>query len=229
MNYHNNNVTKYAIFIFGIIIIVLAPFLIKIEFVELWKIIFAALVILSIYVMFFYPALSEFNDKSKTGSIFVAGGIYYKGIYVYTFISALILYALFGMNMKRSTATLLQLVAFFAFLIYVYFANVSFNHIDNVKSYEDDKTMIKHHLKSRIQNLQIDVEGANEEVKSLIEEINEDLRYLSPTDNLEGLQLEESILGLVEDISNRSVLSDEHYLNQLNEIKKLIKKRKNIM
>lgn len=230
MNFHNNNTTKLIIFILGIMIILIAPFLLDLKSIEMWKIIFVDLVILTIYIMFFYPAITLLQDKNKTGAMFVAGGVYYKGVYAYALISAFIIYAIFGMGLKRSIATLLQLIAIFVFLIYIYLANVSANHIEKTKSYEKNKTMIKRDLKSKMQNLQVDVEDiSNSEVKELIKEINEDLCYLSPTDNTDGLQLEESILDLIENISDRSTLNDEQYLDYLKEIKRLITKRKNIM
>ena len=230
MNFHNNNVAKYAIFFLGIVIIIFAPFLLGIKNIEMWKIFFADAIVLSAYTMFFYPTLPVFHDKHKTGGIFVAGGIYYKGVYVYMLISALILFAVFGANLKRSIAILLQLIAIFVFLIYIYLANASLDHIESVKKHEENKTVVKQQLKSKIQSLKIDIEDIESaEAKALIEEINEDLRYLSPTNNIDGQRLEETILGLVEDISNRNALNDEQYITYLKEIKKQIQKRKNIM
>lgn len=237
MKNNQNPVLKLIIFLFGIVIITVASALLKNLFPERTaEYIFACVSAALIYTAAFLPiALTDFS--AKMAKLAASGVIYYKGMAAYAVISAadMVLALRF---LPIGYAVLIQCIALFVFLIYIYLACFTAGHISNVETAEKAKLSAVTELRSKAQKLVTAasvLDERNKDMKEAAAKIAENMRYLSPNSSQEACELEGRMSGLLD-----SMLMDKFFVSggsysresfeaKLRDFDVLYRQRKNIV
>ena len=223
-------------FVFGAIAIVLAFVLLYPFFVfNQVAYIFTFVSVLLIYILFFLPMfLAPF--RSDAGGIAVGGGIYYKGLSVYTFISVVNIILIFTL-LPLAVSLVIQCVALFVLLLWIFMAQLAKEHIDESLQAEETKKSAVIQLRNRASKLSAMTSSldGNNPVRIGAKRIEENMRYLSPSDTPDARELDSRLLILLDTIiRDPLVTSDagagsEQLKKKFDEFDVLYKERKSIL
>lgn len=245
MNKQNRNIFRLIIFIIGLVIILAAPFVILfgtpakylVNLIDTSRIIFVWISIIILYIGLFLPAVLPLKNKRDSGGLFVGTAFYYKGFIVYAVLSFIIMKLALNVMIPLAIVILAQAVAVFAWLIFIYFACHTTSHINEVAEREEVMLSQINRIRQELANLQIRASALPIEKKVLkdkIERLNEDFRYISPSNDQRAVMIEKNILNAINAVSHSAVfqggndMGDERLMRQLDEISMLYQQRKSI-
>lgn len=224
MKRNNSNLNRIILFFLGIIIILLSEFMMEYTYGDFdWRMMFAGMSILVMYVFAFAPLCFKLSSYKKTGNIIIGGAIYYKGCVAYIVLSIGNIVRIFTRMAPLVPAIIIQLIILFIFVLYVYMASASTNHIADVKDYEDAKTSQLNMLKDMSRQMMALADSSNKcdaELKNKIKAFADNMRFLSPTDNTMAGALEKQMLSIVHQILNSGYLMNGNDTN-INDIKRM--------
>ncbi len=189
-----------------------------------------------IYFLFFIDVLIpmvNFKDKSqaKIGSL----GIRWLVTILYTlFAVGLMLFFTFGWEAKSGTQIILHSILAFLTLLGLFSAMVLSSKVENV-FHEEQKSLsllfeIKNIAEKLIDNTQFNSE-ITPEIKGKLIEFSENIRYISPSNNVEAFSLEKSIKEELNKLENALQLNSGNsdiILASINKCNILYKNRKSI-
>ncbi len=235
MKKSDNSSFTLILFLFGFIVIAALAFFLKDLFpFRTATYIFSCMSIILVYIAAFLPLLMGISGK--TDNIVASGTVYYKGMAGYAVVSfADIFLAAAAIPLKA--AIVIQLAALFIFIVYVFMARVTSDTISNVEENETAKKSMVFELRSKAQKLALMADKPNESsrsIKSAIDRINEDLRYLSPGSSSEAYELECKMSSMIDDMlsdayfKSADMHSTETLEAKISSFELLYKQRKNI-
>lgn len=224
MNTRSFSPTRLILFLFGAAAIGLVIwFVIPDALREAHAMAFLILTALLIYAAALLPLV--FYLRMTDGTL-IGGIIYYRGVAVFGALSAaLMLIVLLTMRVKP-LIIILELLFVVVFAVY---ETVSFSvaaHIDNVQRAETMKRDTLDYLRRKAAELQIRtdaLDAGDRETRAAVQRLAEDLRFLSPSDQAQAVNLERQIAAKIDSLD----LSRDPG-PQLKELQTLIRLRKSI-
>lgn len=203
-----------------------------------WRRALSCATVISVYLGAAAPLfLTEINHGSNLDSLFTGGAVYYRGIMIYALISLVGILLNQFMTIRFSTAVLIQAIAVFVWLLYAYCACAAGHATSSVALREKKKTEYLDQMREKMQVLKVKAEQLDEEQKSLKEmmrKLCDSVRYLSPSDQQQAVELERQMLLMIEEISMDPVLagnrnsSEQQLKEKLKQLELLYKQRKNV-
>ena len=195
-------------FVFGILTIVIAFLLLYPLFgFNQVAYIFTFSSILVAYILFFIPMfIAPF--RGDAGGIAVSGGLYYKGLSIYIFVSIVDIVLAF-MLMPFALYIIIQCIALFVFLLWVFMAQLAKEHIDGSLQAEEAKKSLIMELRNRSSKLIALTSTLENDNPNLInaKKIQENMRFLSPSDNPEARELDRRLLTALNNIISDPLLA----------------------
>ena len=204
MTKYQSLLLRLFLFIAGALVVLLAFFLINGER-ELsrgdWFIwISVGVMYLVFFLPFFFSAINKGNFSAKIPSIAAV----WTGILFYIAASVTVIVLLLKMIISLNTAIIIQAILFFIYLVNVYFAYFAASHAVRVAEDEDDKKYYITKIKSAAGVLLLSVNrlpGGYESAQKILKQSIDDIKYLSPSGNDSGGELEKNILNSLNSIS----------------------------
>lgn len=237
MSRSNLKLFRICILFFGLLIIALAGVLVYDRWPDIWQLEYAVVSVGLVYLAFFFPTVLSFRSKDSSGGIFVAGALYYKGAIGFLIASVGLVSTLFRVPIKLQYAILYHLFIIFVFVIYIYFACATDSHIARVNRMEKAKRSGVDELRAKAERLNIksgNLPNGYEDIKTKIQKISDDMRYLSPSNNAEAIRLEDELISKINGLSLNPIFAGSENIehdtvqNEIAEIELLIRERKAI-
>lgn len=233
MKSKNYSAITLLIFIFGVIIVAFALFFIQDLFSDrTGTYVFICISTMLIYVAAFLPLLMNFCGNIS--QIITSGTIYYKGMSVFGLMSAVDIFLAIK-YIPLTAAIVIELVAVFVFLIYIFMTCVVSDTIGGIDGAEEGNRVAIIEMRKKAQQLSIMAGKVdNKDVKAAVERINENLRYLSPSGQQEAHKLEGLMSAALDSILSDSYFSlgnaytTETLEAKFDEFDRLFNQRKNI-
>lgn len=231
---------KTAFFILGLLIVCLAIY---------WLVpwvpggmenrLFVACDAVLLYLAVFIPPLTLPRlSKASTGRI-VSLGILYWGIGLYAvYTIVLIALACSQLYMATHLLIILQLIGLFVLMGVMYFSAVSRDHADAVEANEDALMRNVEHIRSMASSAAIGASALDDtftDAMGKVEQIREELRYLSPVPESRAYTLEDQICGQLTELSGliqragNGGVSPEELSHKADDVLLLIRQRKALM
>lgn len=235
MNKNQSNTIKMALYLAGTAIIILGVLFIKLPFVGKWANHYIWISLFLIYTACFCPFLLHSLGAQKFDSLLTGGSVYYKGVGVYIAAEAALIYMAYSGVVKHSILVIGQLAALFVFAVFVYLSAASAQHTANVQSNETRKAAKLNEIKNLMKQVSAVSETLDSSKTQMIQKIEKaagEVRYLSPSDSKEAIDLEYQIYDLLDEVSyDLDQLNPERektVMRDLDQIVLLCGKRKNI-
>ncbi len=234
------NIFKFMILIFGLAVIGCAYAFgptADIPEEESWRRTYMWISVLAAYLMIFVPIMFPPSDSDDTGGIFISGGLYGISILLFVLISIILAIAVFnGAFESLFWPLMIQAVFFFIFLLSILGGSLVTTQISAVAGEQKQMRAVMDEIRQRAQMLSIQCSslGENHNVfKQQVENISNDLRYLSPSKNPMAVDIENRInMALtqisVDPIFTSAEASNANAMSKVSEIQILIKQRKAI-
>lgn len=223
-------------FVFGILAIVAAFLLLYPFFIfNQEAYIFTFVSALLIYILFFMPMfIAPF--RGDAAGIAIGGGLYYKGLSLYTVISVVNIVLAF-MLIPLAVSVVIQFVALFVLLLWVFMAQFTKEHIDDSLQAEEAKKSTVMELRSRSSKLIALTSGLESDNPNLVRarKIQENMRFLSPSDTPQAQELDRRLLIQLDTIIRDPLLTSaagaqpESLKKKFDEFDVLYKERKSIL
>lgn len=231
MNHDKSYAFRLFLYLFGLVIIVLAAIFWTIPFLMIWQSVYFWLLVLSVYLIMFLPFVIDILSETSRNFVFTGGIVYYRGAIIYTVIALILMWldlsGLAGMRFLYIGF----LTALFVYLVYVYLACIAGSHTENVIQHNQEKKAVLDEVKFRTNSLVNIVENNQDDhLQSELQKIQEDIRYISPSDDPRAADLEYQILDLIDDLT--SAQNEKNHENRteddLKKLKLAVKQRKSI-
>ncbi len=201
---------KLVVFFLGLAVLtVIAVVLAPIFVLRLGAYIFSCISIVSAYVAAFLPVLvSRFSGHIASAASGMA--VYYRAMSTYATVTVINVALLLFMILPVGIAIAIQCVALFVFIIWMFLALASTDHIDAVQQEEDEKKSLVVQLRSKADRLTaISSRVDNSNVCKAVNSIAENMRYLSPGSSDEARDLERRMLVVLDTILMDSYFSGD--------------------
>lgn len=204
---------------------------------ESWRRTYMWISVLAAYLMLFVPILFPPSDSDNTGGIFISGGLYGISILLFVIISVILAIAVFnGAFASLFWPLMIQAVFFFIFLFSILGGSLVTTQISAVSNEQQQMRAVMDEIRQRAQMLSVQCSSLGEnhsELKKQVENISNDLRYLSPSKSPMAVDIENRINMALTQISVDPVFtspeaSDAGAMSKVSEIQLLIKQRKAI-
>jgi len=234
----NTKLFRAFIFIFGLAVITAAFIFMPVkENSEKWRINYLWISITLSYIVIFFPSFFPPRDTDSSGAAFISGGVYYVSDGLFAAASIILAVLVYnGIFLTLFWPLVLQGILFFFFLIQVYLCVLTAAHTSSVSQMENQKRASVMDLRQYSQMLSVTASSLgveNTELKKELDTICNELRYLSPTNNISAKNLEAKMISALQEISGDPIFTCKEASN-INAVKKaaelslLIKQRKTI-
>ncbi|MBQ8172102.1 MAG: hypothetical protein IJZ95_08955 [Oscillospiraceae bacterium] len=191
--------------VLGVIAMVTAPLFLD----RIGVYIFTCISVVSVYVAGFLPVLVS-RFRGQVASVASGMAVYYKAMSTYAFVTVINIVLLLVMILPVGISIAIQCVAAFVFLIWVILALVSKDHIDAVQQEENEKKSFVVELRSKADRLvAMTARVDNSGVRAAVNNIAENMRYLSPGSSAEARDLERRMLVILDTILMDSYFSGD--------------------
>ena len=203
MNHEKSYAFRLFLYLFGLVIIILAAIFWTIPFLMLWQSVFFWLLVLSVYLIMFLPFVIDILNETSLNFVFTGGIVYYRGAIIYTIIALILMWMDISGLARMKVLYIGFLVALFVYFVYVYLACVAGEHTEKVIQHNQEKKAVLDEVKFRANSL-INITENNQDnlLQSELQKIQEDIRYISPSDDPRAADLEYQILDLIDDLTN---------------------------
>ena len=104
----------------------------------------------------------------------------------------------------------IELGAAFILVIYIFMAIWTHIQHENVREEETEKTAYLSELKNKCSMLNTRISGTpgiSEEAKTTLVQFEKDIRYMSPSDNPQAVQLEKQMLAIINYLNDSGILT----------------------
>lgn len=209
MKKQSNLAAMLAIFVVGLAVLIAAFFLLKPAFVELdlvQQYTFAGICVLTLYLAVFAPLLLG-GLNGMPAAVFASGAVYYKALTSYFAITVVAVVLAF-LRLPFAVPIVVQLVGVFVFLVWTLAAVSTKGHIEAVQRQENVKKSAV--IELRYKSASLSAMAATIEDKALrgqISRIEENMRYLSPTDSEYAQDIERKMIALMDAIMSDGFFS----------------------
>lgn len=236
MKKRNSSVFGLIAFVFGALIIVLAYILLMQMFsFNPVAYTFSFVSILLTYILFFLPMFFGPFTGDVAGTV-LGGTFYYRGLTIYALLSAVNI-ALVFVFMPLAVSIIIQCIALFVLLLWAFLGQVTKEHIDDSLRNEDVKKSVVTELRNRAAKLTAMTSSLESEnkIRANARKIEENMRYLSPSDNPEAREIELQMLAKLNAILNDPLLTSSagaenaSLSGKFNDFDVLYKERKSIL
>lgn len=202
----NSQTAKTAIFVFGLLIVCLAAWwLVPWVPGDTGNRLFVAFDLVLLYAVAFVPPLLLPRLQQSTTGRIVSVGILYWGIGLYAIYTVVLIWRACSQAFPPTRLlVILQLVGLFALVGVMYFSTTTREHADAVEAGEDTLMRNVEHIRSQASSTAIDAStlgDAYAQAKKKIEQISEEVRYLSPVTSPQACELEDHLYRLQGELS----------------------------
>lgn len=211
---------KLVVFFLGLAVLaVIAVVLAPVFVLRIGAFIFSCISIVSVYIAGFLPVLiSRFSGQ--VASVASGMAVYYKAMSTYAVITVINVVLLMFMILPIGMSIAIQCVAGFVFFIWALLALMSKEHIDAVQQEENEKKAPVIDLRSKAAKLaamssRID----NSSIRTAVNNIAENMRYLSPGNSDEARDLERRMMVILD-----TILMDTYFSGDIRSLGGLEKK-----
>jgi hypothetical protein len=225
---------RSILFVMGIFIIALAYNLTRGENTPaapdafMWASI--AVMYLVLFCPFLFSAVSIKNFSRKIPSLVMV----WIGIFLYIPLSIIIIFLVKNSIFSLNTALIVQAVLLFFLVLNIYFGYFASSHAVQVAESETEKKLYLTEIKSKAASLTFkasDLPAAYEQIRKELTQTADDIRYISPVDGGNGMELELQILtsldSLIQDCDSVSQGGRPIYLeDDTKKLRRLVKERK---
>lgn len=153
-----------------------------------------------VYLAFFIPALFNGLTFAKFAQSSAGAVLLWNADIVFCFVSIALALAVFYGRCPMTLAIVVELAMLFVALILVFISMMASGHVQSVDA-KQQKLMGKiNEMRAALSalNLSCASSSANDETKSKIKALAEDVRYLSPVDSAQSASLEGDILSAID-------------------------------
>lgn len=225
---------KLIIFFLGLAVLaVIAVVLTPIFDLRIGEYIFSCISIVSAYIAGFLPLLIS-RFRGQVTAVVSGLAVYYKAMSTYAAITITNVVLLLISVLSIGISIAIQCVAMFVLLIWGFLALISKDHIDSVNQEEKQKKSNVIELRSKADRLvAMSSRVDNNSIRTAVNNIAENIRYLSPGNSKKSYELECRMLIMLDSILIDSYFSgDEGSLgsleNKLDDFNTLYLERKNM-
>lgn len=231
MNHEKSYAFRLFLYLFGLIIIILAAIFWTIPSLLLWRSVYFWLLVLSVYLIIFLPFVIDILPEKSLHFVFTGGIVYYRGAVTYTVIALILMWLDLSGIAGMRFLYIGFLIALLVYLVYVYLACIAGTHTEKVIRHNQEKKAVLDEVKFKTESLiNIAESNQNEQLLNELQKIQEDVRYISPSDDPRALDLEYQILDLIDDLTNMQNGKDTEsgFEDDLKKLKLAVKQRKSI-
>lgn len=193
---------KLAVFVAGLAMLVTAFVLLKPVFDDMHlteQYIFEGICVFSLYLAVFAPILLG-GLNGMPAAVFASGAVYYKALTTYFAITAAAGVMAF-LRLPLAISIMVQLVGVFVFLIWTLAAVFTKEHIETVQIQENIKKSMVIELRSKSASPNAMAQGIEDNaIRSAVKSIEENMRYLSPSDSEMAQDMERKMVALMDAI-----------------------------
>lgn len=201
-----------------------------------WRHIFIYISVALVYCAWALPLL-VMGTSTPGGSFWATAAVYWAGQSVFTGISVWLIKATVTGVLPMKLTFGIELAAAFILVIYIFMAIRTHIQHENVREEEAEKTAYLSELKNKSGMLNARITstpGVSEEAKAALAQFEKDIRYMSPTDSPQAVQLEKQMLAIINYLNDSGILArdseqtTEIVNRQLQELAILCRQRKMI-
>ena len=235
MNKNQSNFIRTILYIAGSALIILAMLFIKLPVISKWANQYIWISVFLMYTVCFIPFLLNSFGGVRFDSLLTGGSVYYKGVGVYIAAVIALIYMAASGIVSHSILIIGQLAALFLLAVFIYLSLSSAQHTSNVQSREAKKAAKLNEIKTlmkQVVSVSENLDSSKTAMKKKIEKAAGEIRYLSPSDAQQAVDLEYQIYDLLDEVSyNLEQLNPERentVMKDLDQIILLCGKRKNV-